>query len=135
MSVDLDILPDTAIYIGFMRRDIDIRAVLMPYLKAGHLYSCGVVRAEVLRGIKDPRKYADTEQFFDIIPEVPTDPRLWRQVSKIGWDLGRKGKWPPVTDITIAACAMRARLTLISPDGHFDDVEGLKLLKELPEPL
>lgn len=28
---------------------------------------------------------------------------------------------------------MRARLTLISPDTHFKDVEGWRLLKELPE--
>ncbi|MEN3943409.1 PIN domain-containing protein [Prosthecobacter sp. SYSU 5D2] len=131
----MEILLDSAVYIGLMRAGKDPRHVLGPYLRAGSLYSCGVVRAEVLRGTKEPKRYEQMEQFFDIIPEVPTDPRLWRHVSQIGWDLGRKGKWPPVTDITIAACAMRARLTLISPDGHFDDVEGLKLLKELPESL
>lgn len=99
----MEILADSAIYIGLMRAGKEPRHVLGPYLRAGNLYSCGVVRAEVLRGTKEPKNYDQLEQFFDIIPEVPTDPRVWQQVSKIGWDSGKKGKWPAVTDITIAA--------------------------------
>jgi predicted nucleic acid-binding protein len=56
---------------------------------------------------------------------------LWRKVSELGWKLGRKGKWPPATDITIAACALRIGATLISPDAHFIDVPGLILVPDL----
>jgi predicted nucleic acid-binding protein len=72
------------------------------------------------------------EEFFNIVPEVPTDPKLWQEVSRMGWKLGRKGKWPPVTDLAIAACALRVGATLISPDRHFEGIEGLTVLKELP---
>jgi predicted nucleic acid-binding protein len=37
-----------------------------------------------------------------------------------------------VTDLAIAACAMRVGATLVSPDKHFEGIEGLSLLKELP---
>ncbi len=126
-----DILCDSAIYIGLMRAGQDPRKVLAPYLLAGRLYNCGVVRAEVLRGMKEEQRYEQMEQFFDIVPEIPTDPNLWRKVSEIGWKLGRKGKWPPATDITIAACAIRIGATLISPDPHFVDMPGLLLVPDL----
>lgn len=126
------ILVDSAAYIDLMRSGNDPRRVLMPYMRAGALYNCGVIRAEVLRGMRQQRELADMEAFFNIVPEVPTDPKLWQKVSEIGWKLGRKGKWPPVTDLAIAACAMRVGATLISPDRHFEDVEGLALLKQLP---
>ena len=47
----------------------------------------------------------------------------------MGWALGRKGKWPPVTDLVIAAAAMRVRATLVSTDSHFADIPGLKWRK------
>lgn len=112
---------------------MDVRQLLLPWLRAGDLYNCGIVRVEVMRGMKHPRLKADMEAFFDITPEVPTDARMWRHISAIGWDLGRKGKWPPATDLAIAACAMRIGATLISPDAHFTDIPGLSLRTEMPE--
>lgn len=128
---DTDYLIDSAAYIDLMRAGEDPRQVLAPLLRAGRLYNCGIVRAEVLRGIKIEKAYRQMEQFFDIVPEVPADPQLWRDVSQLGYDLGRKGKWPPVTDLAIAAAALRVRATLISPDAHFEDIPGLKLSKSL----
>lgn len=130
----MTILLDSAVYINLLRAKVDVRQTLVSALQAGQLYNCGVVRAEVLRGISNLRFKAEMEAFFDIIPEVPTDAKMWRQVSDIGWNLGRKGKWPPVTDLVIAACAMRVRATLISPDAHFVDIPGLLLRQDLPEP-
>lgn len=125
-------LVDSATYIDLMRAGRDPRQVLAPMLREGRLYNCGIIRAEVLRGIKIEKRYQQMEQFFDIIPEVPTDSRLWRQVSRLGWELGRKGKWPPATDLAIAAAALRIHATLVSPDAHFKDIPGLKLLRALP---
>lgn len=130
---DAPYLIDSAAYIDLMRAGQDPRQVLAPLLRAGHLYSCGIVRAEVLRGIKIEKAYRQMEQFFDIVPEVPSDPRLWRDVSQLGYDLGRKGKWPPVTDLAIAAAALRVRATLISPDAHFADIPHLPLTRTLPK--
>ena len=115
-----------------MRSLKDPRQVLVPYMMAGELYNCGVVRAEVLRGIKQPQVLSGMEAFFDIVPEVPTDAKLWRKVTELGWKLGRQGQWPPVTDLAIAACAMRVGATLISPDKHFEGIDGLTVLKSLP---
>lgn len=127
------LIVDSAVIIDLMRDGKDPRQELLPHLRACELYNCGVVRAEVLRGMKMPRLKSEMEAFFDIIPEVMCDAKMWRQVSDLGWKLGRKGKWPPLTDLLIAACAMRVGATLVSPDRHFEDMEseGLMLRKSL----
>jgi hypothetical protein len=68
-----------------MRAGQDLRQVLA---------RCGVIRAEVLRGIKIEKRDALTEQFFEIVPEIPADAKFWCAGSRIGWELicvkGRK---------------------------------------------
>ena len=128
-----NILVDSAAYIDLLRAGVNIRQRLIAHLRAGRLYNCGIVRAEVLRGIKSPVKRDDMEAFFDIIPEVPCDARLWSYVANLGWELGRRGKWPPVTDLAIATCALRVGADLVSPDAHFKGVPGLVLRSEIPE--
>ncbi|MDD5199551.1 MAG: hypothetical protein PHC88_07070 [Terrimicrobiaceae bacterium] len=128
-----NLLVDSAAYIDLLRSGVDVRQRLLPFLRSGCLYNCGVVRAEVLRAMKAPRARDGLEAFFDIIPEVPCDARLWRYVSHLGWELGRRGKWPPVTDLAIAACALRVGALLVSPDAHFEVVPGLTLQAEIPE--
>jgi predicted nucleic acid-binding protein len=128
---DVPHLIDSAAYIDMMRAGRDPRQVLAPLLKAGLLYSCGVVRAEVLRGIRLQKHYQQMELFFDIVPEVPASSRFWRDVSRLGWQLGRKGKWPPVSDLAIATAALMVNAVVVSPDAHFRDVPGLKLASEL----
>lgn len=125
------LIVDSAVYIDFLRAGVDIRQRLLPVLRAGELYNCGIIRAEVVRGIRNARLRQEMEQFFDVIPEVVPDARLWRQVTELGWDLGRQGKWPPVTDLAIAACTLRVRARLISPDKHFRDIPGLDLTETL----
>jgi len=128
-----DLLVDSAIYIDLIRAGVNVRQRLIAHLRAGRLYNCGIVRAEVLRGMKTPGKRDALAAFFDIVPEVPTDARLWHYVAHLGWELGRRGKWPPVTDLAIAACALRIGATLVSPDAHFADIPGLKVLAEIPK--
>lgn len=125
------IIADSAWIIDRMRSGEDFRQHLVPVLRSGQLYNSGIIRAEVLRGIKQERMRDAVCDFFDIVPEVPCDARLWQHVSEIGWTLGRSGKWPPVTDIAIAACALRVGATIISPDAHFHDISGLNVRDNL----
>lgn len=123
---------DSAILIDLLRQKEDPRLLLLPVLRDGGLYNCGVIRAEVLRGMKTPRAHDGMQAFFDIVPEVACDAKLWQEVSRLGWELGRVGKWAPLTDLVIAACCARVRATLVSPDVHFEEVPGLSVVKELP---
>lgn len=125
----MNVMVDSAVYIDWLRAKIDPRQQLAEALLEGRLYNCGVVRAEVLRGIKNETIYVGMEAFFNIIPEVPCDARLWHNVSGMAWRLQRWGKRPPLTDIVIALCALRVGATLVSPDADFEDIPMLELRK------
>lgn len=128
----MNLLVDSAAYIDLLRAGVDVRQPLVPFLRTGSLYNCGIIRAEVLRGMKSPVARDGMEAFLDIIPEIPCDAKLWRTVAMLGWELGRKGKWPPVSDLAIAACCLRVGATLVSPDSHFRDVPGLVVVDAIP---
>ncbi len=126
------IIVDSSVYIDHLRAGKDIRQELMPYLANGLLYSCGVVRAEVLRGFKTQRLKGEMTAFFNIIPEVPVNARMWQTVADLAWAMDRSGAGgKPLTDIIIARCAMHVGAVLVSPDKHFRDIPGLKLREEL----
>lgn len=126
------LLVDSSIYIEHLRAGEDVRQRLLPHFQAAMLYNCGVVRAEVLRGIKSPQARDGMEAFFDIIPEVPCDARALRHAAQLGWELGRKGKWPPISDLVIAVCALRVNATVVTLDSHFDDVPKLRVTDHIP---
>jgi predicted nucleic acid-binding protein len=125
------LMVDSAWIIDRMRSGEDFRQRLLTTLRSGSLYNCGVIRAEVLRGLKSPALRDEVTDFFDIVPEVPCNAALWRKVAELGWTLGRRGKWPPVNDLVIAVCALRVGATLITPDVHFDDVPNLRCRKDV----
>ena len=126
------IIVDSAVYIDRLRAGIDIRQELMPYLANGMLFNCGVVRGEVIRGFKNARLKAEMTAFFNIVPEVPTNAKMWQLVAEMAWGLDRmSGGHRPLTDIIIARCAMNIGAVLVSPDKHFRDIPGLKLRETL----
>jgi predicted nucleic acid-binding protein len=126
------LIVDSAIYIEHLRGSRDIRGALKPFVRSGELYNCGVVRAEVLRGIKNPRFRLEMEAFFDVVPEIPTDAKMWRQVSALAWQLDRNGSTLPLADLVIACCALRIDAAVITTDGHFSAVPGLRVRPDLP---
>jgi predicted nucleic acid-binding protein len=123
---------DSSLDIQHLRAGEDVRQPLLPHLNAATLYNCGVVRTEVLRGLKSPRARDGMAEFVDIVPEVPCDARAWREISRLGWELGQKGKWPPVTGLAIAVCAMRVNAAVATLDSHFAQIPRLKVIDHIP---
>lgn len=121
------ILVDSCIYIRWLRERADIFVKLGDHLRRGDLATCGVVRAEVLRGVVSVLVRARMELLFSTMHEVPMVPELWTDVAELAWELDRRGEVLPLTDIAIAACAKVAGATVITTDLHFAKVPGLKV--------
>ncbi len=126
------LLVDSTIYIDWFRRRVDPRAMLEPWIKARTLAICGIIRAEVLRGVIHPGQKAKIGALFDLLEEVPTDSELWREATELAWQLDRQGTVLPLTDIAIAACSLRIGATLITTDEHFSKISGLSTRREVP---
>jgi len=79
-------LVDSTIYIDLLRHGEDIPFVLRPFLLSEQLFICGVIRAEVLRGIRTIEMRKELSDLFDLMAEVPTDARIWGKVTDLAWN-------------------------------------------------
>ena len=116
-------LVDSNVFIALMRRREDPSRRLGEQLD--DIYTCGMVRLEVLRGMKNPRERDAMAGFFNVLCHVQTDSKLWEQAAELGWEMDRRGRTIPAQDILIAACALRAGVPMLTADRHFQDIPGL----------
>ncbi|MSU53585.1 MAG: VapC toxin family PIN domain ribonuclease [Opitutia bacterium] len=121
------ILVDSCVYIRWLRDRADLFAELGDHLKRGELITCGVVRAEVLRGVVSVGARERMELLFAAMNEMSMGPAFWSEVADLAWELDRRGEVLPLTDIAIATCARKAGATVITTDPHFKKVPGLKV--------
>ena len=96
------------------------------------LYTCGMVRLEVLRGIRNVQIREGTEAFLDVLCTIPTDNRLWDAAADLGWELGRRGLVLPGPDLVIAASALRAGVPVLTADCHFEKIPRFPVIRFNP---
>jgi predicted nucleic acid-binding protein len=126
------LLIDSTTYVDWFRRRVEPQEIIEPWIRAREIAICGVIRAEVIRGVIDPRQKSRIGELFDILEEVSTDSVLWHDATELAWRLDRKGIVLPLTDIVIAACARRIDATVITLDDHFSQVPQLRVLRDVP---
>lgn len=125
-------LVDATVLIDWMRKGRNPIRILAPWLRSGALVGCGVVRAEVLRGMVSPPARREMELLFGHVPDVSFTASLWDEVADLAWELDRAGHVLPLTDIAIAVCARQAHATIVTHDRHFQRVPDLRIVSELP---
>lgn len=125
--MDLPVLVDSNVYIDLLRQRLDPALELTRRISHLDLATCGMVRMEVLRGIRIERVRARMAAFFDVTQNVPTDDRLWAEAAELAWALDRRGKVIPSTDILVACCARRIGAVVLTMDAHFSNIPGLRV--------
>lgn len=123
--MDHPVLVDSNIYIELLRNHLDPAAEITTRVSQLDLATCGMVRVEVLRGIKSEKARARMAAFFDVMQNVPTDNRLWDQAAELAWTMDRKGCVIPAQDIVIACCARRIGAVVLTRDAHFRNIPGV----------
>ena len=88
--------------------------------------TCGIVRCEVGRGIREPALLKKFDARWDVMLYVPTDNKLWAEAEAMLWKLDRRGVNLPLTDVVIACCAKRIGAVVLTYDSHFDLIPGIR---------
>jgi len=132
--MDLPILVDSSVYILLMRQRLDPVAVLFEHYDTVNLITCGMVRLEVMRGMRESRARQRLEEFMAVMQYVPTDELIWRDATDLAWRMDRAGLPIQATDALIAAAALRTGASVLTRDSDFRRVPGLHVLA-LPEHL
>lgn len=125
-----EVLVDTNVYIDLLRSGRDTVATLYDWADLWGLSFaiCGMVRLEVLRGIRVLKARQSVSSFMDVMINVPSENRLWKEATDLAWKLDRQGITIPGPDLVIAASAMRLGAAMMTSDGHFSSIEGLRVI-------
>lgn len=126
-----NVLVDSSYYIAAIRAGDDPFAEFSRHADDVDFFVCGVVKIEVLRGVKLPKAHARLAALFDTMLYVPTSNRLWERAAKLAWDLDRQGRSMQVTDLVIATCALEADAVVLTHDSDFRSVPGLRAVDRL----
>lgn len=130
------VLVDSNVFIALLRRGKDATKILSRWSVQHSLVTCGMVRLEVLRGLRDPDLYLRLASFFDALLLAPCTEGVWEKATELAWKMDRNGLVIPSTDILIATCAQSLDAAVMTNDRHFRSIPGLTVLdpaKELPD--
>ncbi|GAB4176177.1 MAG: hypothetical protein Fur0032_16090 [Terrimicrobiaceae bacterium] len=120
-------LVDSNVFISLLRSGLDPAAWLGGRFE--DIYTCGMVRVEVLRGQKNRYQRDVLAAFFNILCNIPMDNRLWEEAAELAWQQDRSGRSLPSPDIVIAACAIQAGVPVLTDDSHFDFIHGVRVIR------
>lgn len=126
--MDVDVMVDSNVYIDLLKTRQDPTGVLGDWAGDRNLAICGMIRMEVLRGLKMPKVYQRISSFMDVLINVRTADTFWDDAAALAWQLDRKGNVIPSQDIIIATCAIRLGAAILTSDSHFRVIDGLKVI-------
>ena len=126
-----NILVDSSFFIARLRLSADPFEEFAARADLADFLTCGVVVAEVLRGMKVKRAHAHLAALLGCMIYVPTPNRVWERVAKLAWELDRAGKGMQIPDLVIAVCALEADATVLTLDSDFARVPGLRVISRL----
>ena len=125
-----DVLIDSNVYIDLLRAKKDVVATLYEWaeFRGGSLAICGMIRLEVLRGMKSLKAFQSISSLMDVMINIPSDNHLWSEATDLAWNLDRKGITIPGADAVIAASALRSGSAVMTSDAYFSRIEGLRVI-------
>ncbi|MDX2109532.1 MAG: PIN domain-containing protein [Verrucomicrobiota bacterium] len=129
--MDNTVLVDSCVFITLLKDRRDPNRTLFEWAAGRQLATCGMVKMEVLRGLKEPTLHKKIKRFLDVFIYVPTNNKLWEQATELAWQLDRKGIVLPAQDILIATCALHLGAAVLSFDQHFQLIPNLKVYDKL----
>jgi predicted nucleic acid-binding protein len=128
VDVRAPLLVDSSVYIDLLRAGLDVGLLLRNRIDDGSVYTCGIIRVEVLRGIIDRRIREWMDRLFYEMIDCPIDDALVRSATDLAWRLDRRGTVLPVPDVLIASCGLRAGAAVATTDPHFKLVPDLQVV-------
>ncbi|MGA9920579.1 MAG: PIN domain-containing protein [Candidatus Dormiibacterota bacterium] len=119
------VLPDTSIWVTFLREGSQGRARTLDGLLAGQqVMVCGPVVAEILAGASAPQG-AELWTMLSSLPWAHLQRRQWQEVGELAAKLRAKGVTVPLTDLEIALAAASSGSRLWTWDSDFDRVKAV----------
>lgn len=108
-----------------MRAGQDPLRELAIHAASRDIATCGIVVAEVGRGIRVREQLERYRAAWEVMLFVPSSNRLWDSTLELAWQLDRQGRVLPLQDLHIAVCALHIGAVVLTVDEHFQHIPGL----------
>ena len=119
------VLVDSCWYIQRAREGIDPLHALRFLAETRDIATCGIVKAEVGRGIQEQKRLERYVRAWEVMMYVDSSSQLWDETLELAWRLDRSGITLPVQDVHIAACARSIGAVILTHDAHFQKIPGV----------
>lgn len=124
------LLPDTCAWIEFFRgKQTPLAQALERELLRGEVATCGVILYELIQGIKSSGEEILVLNALQAVTHLEMSAELWIKAGRLSAKLRGNGHTLPLSDLVIATLALEHGLTVLTVDGHFDEIPGLKVAK------
>lgn len=121
------VLVDTSIWVDYLRQGSTAdQSALRELMKEGQAATCGVVKAELLQGLR-PGEDPLVQVLLSKLPNLETIEDDFLKAGELGRGLVKSGQKPAFGDALIAAVALRHGVSVLSSDKIFARFPGLKL--------
>ncbi len=118
---------DTCIWASFFTRPTSREKLAVDVLLAqDRVALLGPVVAEVLRGFRRQEQADWAGSRLRLAHYVTADWDDWRHAAQLAREQAKLGRDLPITDLVLAAVALRLDAYVYTTDPHFDGIDGIK---------
>jgi len=124
-----NILADTSVWIEFFKLRSATGDALEKLIKEHLVWTCGIVLFELIKGVKSEAEKITTMDTLLSLEYIEMSPLLWKNAGEIAASLKKEGKNLPMSDIFIAALAIKHNLQIFTLDKHFELIPEVRMYK------
>jgi predicted nucleic acid-binding protein len=120
------VLVDTSVWIDFLRNETAASGALEGLIRAGRVVTAGIVIFELVQGARSDKEKAMVSDLLFGLDYVEMSHDLWGFAGTLSRSLKGRGLNLPLSDVLLAAIALKHELSLFTLDSHFDGIPGVK---------
>jgi predicted nucleic acid-binding protein len=117
-------LVDTSAWVEFLRQrgDPSVKHTVARLIEADRAAMTCPIRFELLSGVRSEEE-TDLLRTFEFSCHVPFERTDWQTAAQLERRLRAQGRTIPRNDLFVATVALRAGLTVVCRDAHFDSMQ------------
>ena len=121
------VLIDTSVWVDSDHLpDAPVAEELRRLLDRDEVATTELVVAEILQGALSEADFERLSSRFESVQWLHAEPEAWALATRLSFRLRRMGLTTPLSDLLVAAVALRADVPVFATDRHFDRVPDLK---------
>ncbi|MFT4637649.1 MAG: putative nucleic acid-binding protein [Verrucomicrobiales bacterium] len=123
--MSVPVMVDSSWYIEQASQGHDPLRVLASIAESRDIATCGVIKAEVGRGLRESRFLERYRAAWDAMLYVPSDHGRWEKTLELARLLDQRGIHLPLQEVHIATCALTISAVVLTYNSHFQKIPGL----------